>query len=108
MKSSAIKVGARTYSIATVDEQTFDAVLHQRGVDDPDVKSFVDYDDQVILVRDRLTREHRRELVLHELIHACIEDAGLNDESTERFVSVLAPRLNQLIEGLNVVLDEAT
>lgn len=81
-----------------------------KGCSDPSsVKSVVSYDDDVILVRKRLTREHKRELVLHELIHACLEDSGVIDQlpEAESFVKVLAPRLIQLLDqSLPTLLDD--
>jgi len=38
--------------------------------------------------------------VLHELIHAAFEDAGIQEvTSIECFVAALAPRMNALFEG---------
>lgn len=107
MRSSIINIGSRVYSIASLDDESFDVILAQNGVIDDTVKSFIDYDSQLILVRMRLNEDHRRELLLHEIIHACIEDAGVHDEHIERFVSILAPRLVQLIDNLPEVLVEA-
>jgi Zn-dependent peptidase ImmA (M78 family) len=102
MLSTSIKVGNRLYAVASLRDDVFDLILSQRNVHDLDVKSFVDYDDQVIIVRDRLTAAHKQELILHELVHACLYDSGIvNDEHAEQFVSALAPRLSCLFsEGL--------
>lgn len=98
-----ILVGNRVYNIDSVDDSRFDASLLARGVsqeDVPGVKSFIDYDNQVILVRSRLQRDHRRELVTHELLHACLEDSGaVQTDEHEKFVRALAPRLHQLIDA---------
>lgn len=100
MRSTAIKVGNRTYSIALLNDVEFDSALSCYGLCDEDVKSFIDYDDQIIVVREKLREDHRQELVLHELIHACINDVGLKqDEHVEQFVSVLAPRLSCLLSS---------
>jgi hypothetical protein len=108
MKSSAIKVGNRVYSIASVDDATFDLVLSQKGVQDPEIKSFIDYDDQLILVRDRLQSDHKKELLLHELLHSCMEDSGMvQDEFVENFIKVLSPRLIGIVEELPLVFSEA-
>ena len=108
MKSSAIKVGNRIYSIASVDDSTFDLVLSQKGVQDPEIKSFIDYDDQIILVRDRLQDNHKKELLLHEILHSCLEDSGMvQDEFAENFIKVLSPRLIGIIEELPSILLEA-
>jgi len=107
MKSSAIKIGNRIYSIASVDDESFDLFLSQRGVTDEEIKSLIDYDDQIILVREKLQRDHKKELILHEIIHSCIEDAGLpQDEVAENFIRVLSPRFACLFEDLPEVLNE--
>ena len=108
MKSSVIKVGNRIYSIASVDDPTFDLVLSQKGAEDPEIKSFIDYDDQVILVRDRLQDDHKKELILHEILHSCLEDSGMvQDEIAENFIRILSPRLIGIIKELPLVLSEA-
>lgn len=41
----------------------------------------------MILVRARLMPDHKRELIVYELIHTCIEDVGVHGDEVERFVS---------------------
>lgn len=106
MKSN-IKIGNRTYSIISADDEYFDLHLLQKGVVDDDIKSFIDYDDQTILVRKKLQKDHKRELILHEILHSCIEDSGTNqDEIVEKFIRILSPRLIGLIEDLPDILNE--
>ena len=105
MSSSAIKIGARTYAIASLSDEDFDVLLSRKIEPDGDIKSFIDYDEQLIVVRGRLRPDHKRELIIHELIHACVEDAGLQQE--EGFIRSIAARLNSLIdENLFDVLRE--
>lgn len=109
MKSTAIKIGAKTYSIASIEDELFDLILSQKGITDFDViKSFVDYDEQVIFIRLRLGVEYRKELAIHELLHACIADSGLEQtEETENLIAILSPRLNSLFEAsLKEILEE--
>jgi microcystin degradation protein MlrC len=110
MQSSAIRVGARLYSIVSLDDENFDILLSQKNVHDSAIKSFVDYDEQLIVIRDRLSQEHKQELVLHELLHACAEDAGISqDQAFETFVGMFSPRLNDLVfNGLFSVLRDVT
>lgn len=98
-------MGNRTYSIASIDDEMFDFVLTQKRIDPNDVKSFVDYDEQVIFVRERLQPDHKRELVLHELLHVCLEDAAMT-EDCEKFVATLSPRLVSLVDDLPTILNE--
>lgn len=108
MLSSAIKMGARTYAVVCLSDDDFDTLLAQKRVYDSEVKSFIDYDEQFVAVRQRLLPDHRRELVIHELIHAAAMDAGIvQDDRSEEIIAALAPRLNgMLLSGLNAVLRE--
>lgn len=106
LKSSDIKIGNRTYSLISIERDTFDQLLASKRVYDEDVKSFVDYDEQIIVVREELTVEHKRELLLHEIIHACIADSGVDNEHVEQFVSLLSPRLACIIDKLNNLIDD--
>lgn len=97
--SKQIKVGARSYSVVILDNEKFEYLLEKRNCHDSSVKSFIDYDDQLICVREALHADHKRELILHELLHACVEDSGVNlsDEICEIFIRALAPRLSSLL-----------
>ena len=73
---------------------------------DHDVKGFIDYDEQLIAIRSRLKPDHQRELIVHEVLHACVEDSGtmIDRDLAESIVSLMAPRLSTLIEDLVTVL----
>lgn len=110
MKSHDILVGSRTYSIVALDRESFSQVLSKLDVEDDSVKSFVNYDTQTIVLRGDLKRDHLRELVVHELLHACLEDAGFDqDDVSEKLIRVLSPRLSCLLSNnvLNDLLDES-
>lgn len=109
MQSTSIKIGSRTYSIGVIDNESFDIFLQQKHqIADSSIKSLVDYDDEVILVRDSYSTKMKRELILHEILHACLEDSMFSqDERSEEFISVLTPRLSSLICGqLECVFDD--
>jgi len=100
MKSTNILIGNRKYDILSLNDEDFDYILFKKDAYDPQVKSFIDYDDQLICVRDRLKNDHKQELVLHELLHACAEDAGIDqDENFEKFVRSFSPRLSSLVSN---------
>lgn len=100
-KIDSIKVGARKYDIALVEQDSFLHELSSRGVTNDSVKSFIDYDDQLIVINDSLKEDHKRELLIHELLHACLEDTGsdIDPEIAEKLIACMSPRLNQLLDG---------
>lgn len=108
--SCNIKIGSRVYSIISVDDDSFETYLCKLDlVENKDIKSFIDYDEQLVLIRQRLKRDHKRELVLHEIIHACLEDSGASQMiDVEHFVSILSPRLIQIVDQLASVIHEIT
>lgn len=101
-----IEIGCRKYFITFLNDEDFDLYLSQKNVYDVSVKSFIDYDEQLIGVRDKLKNDHKQELIVHELLHACAEDAGMDqDENFEKFVRSFSPRLTCLLKnGLNDIL----
>lgn len=114
MKSHDILVGSRTYSVTVLGRECFFQTLSKLGVEDDSVddsvKSFINYDTQTIVLRGDLKRDHLRELVVHELLHACLEDAGFDqDDVSEKLIRVLSPRLSCLLSNnvLNDLLDES-
>lgn len=105
-------MGNRTYTLTTLSDDDFHHLLTSLTSEDDvsDVKSFIDYDDQLICVRDRLKPDHKQELFVHELIHACAEDAGVTqDDKTESIIRAFAPRISTLMsEGLLDVIADMT
>lgn len=109
MQSSSIRVGARLYTVVLLNDARFDASLNAKWIDSPSTAaSYIDYDAQEIVIRSKMKPDHIRELLLHELMHAMLEDTGANCQvECEKFVSVLAPRMNQLMsDGLPSLLDD--
>ena len=100
MLSTSIKIGNRMYSIASLCDEDFDLILMKYRIFDQEIKSFIDYDDQIIVVREKLPIDYQQELILHELLHACLNDAGIEQgKDDERFINILAPRLSSLISS---------
>ena len=108
MNSSSILVGNRSYDIVSLNDEDFDQILFKKNAYEPQIKSFIDYDEQLICVRKRLKSDHKQELVLHELLHACADDAGIDqDEKFESFVRSFSPRLSSLLScGLQNVINK--
>lgn len=98
MKLNQIKIGALIYEIVEVEDTEFDHALAKLGILDPNIKSFVNYDQQVIMLRSSISRRRKDELIIHELLHAMLEDAGfIQTEESEKVISSLAPRLNEVL-----------
>lgn len=90
-----------------MSDKDFDLLLAQKNVKDDDIKSFIDYDEQLIVFRSRLMPDHCRELILHELLHAMLIDStSIQDEYTEQFISKLAPRLVGALNAIQIVFKE--
>lgn len=107
MKLENIFVGNRNYQIFSLNDEDFDSILFKKNLHNSEIKSFIDYDEQVICVRNKLKIDHRQELILHELLHACAEDSGFDqDEKFELFIRSFAPRLSSLLSsGLQNVIN---
>jgi Zn-dependent peptidase ImmA (M78 family) len=104
-----IQIGNREFAIVQTDDEVFDHYLLKAGVelnDLRDIKSFVDYDENMILIRKRLDENHKRELLIHELLHASLEVQCIpQDESTEKFITMISPRVYELFKnGLSEIL----
>lgn len=101
MCNKQIKVGARQYEVFYFDNLEFNALLLKLGASEDEIikaRSFIDYDSQHIVIRNQLRDDHKKELLIHELLHACLEDAGVTqDFEAEKFISAISPRLNQLL-----------
>ena len=97
MLPSALRVGARTFSVAL---RPSDPVLDAN----PNVRSYIDHVAGSIVIRDEqgASSDALEELLLHEVMHALVKNSGLDqclrEGFTEEFlVSALAPRLHALL-----------
>lgn len=95
------RIGARKYSIViTGDDETLIA--------NPDAHGYIDYPAGKIVLRAAEDMSFVRENLMHEVLHALIDDSGLNtagvDVSHERFVAVLTPRLVQFMQENQALL----
>lgn len=101
MLSSSIKIGSRLYSVGIIDDESLDVFLSQKyQTEDVEIKSLIDYDDQIILVKNSLGALRKEELVVHEILHACLEDSGYDQsEASENIITCMAPRLASIIRS---------
>ena len=101
---TSISIGARTFGIQL---RRSDPVLDAN----PRAQSYTDHMASLIVVRDdpSFSRDAREELLVHELLHVIIKNAGLHECLREGFteefvVSALAPRLHALLKELGAVV----
>lgn len=93
MKS--LKVGAKTYSIHV--DSTNKLFLEQK-----EIHGYIDYTQRDIVVNGAVHATFIAENLVHEILHAIIDDAALqdvlivDDEFMEKVVSALTPRVLQL------------
>jgi hypothetical protein len=95
------RVGARVYVVQILDKNEFVKQLLQSGVNETDVhdvKSFINYDKSEICICDGFSDDHNEELVLHELLHALLDNAQFKQSDvSEEIIKLLAPRLHQFL-----------
>lgn len=97
------KVGAKDYSVLELEENDFIHYLSSCNISDDEissVKSFIDYDYQKIIIRKNLPEQFKSELLIHELLHAFLDDSGISDqtETEEKLIKLLSPRINLFIK----------
>jgi len=91
---SNIKIGGRVYSVIITNHNN---ILNEN----PDAQAYVNHQDREIVIRDVGNIEHKKEYMLHEILHALIDDTGVEFEqhkTIETIVSVLTPRLMALFK----------
>jgi hypothetical protein len=93
------EIGARTFHVELCDPE-HDAVF----VDNADVRAYTDHSTSKIVIKDDgISTDARDELLVHELLHALVKNAGLDqclkEGFTEEFlVSALAPRIHDFLK----------
>ena len=84
---ASIRVGAHDYTVCAVDGKAFDVAAN----------GDCDHDEVMIRIRKRMRRTKTQEILLHEVLHACLYPLDLKNE--ERFVEKMAPELLQVLKN---------
>lgn len=88
---ASVRVGALDYAIKP---------WSQKAADNTRAYGMCDRATLVILIQEDLTPQKQAEVLLHEILHACYDNAGLNMEPTleeERVVNGMGYQLLQVI-----------
>ena len=90
----SLKVGPKSYKVIFGEDQ----ILSKR----PGTQGYIDYTTRKIVIKES-HETMMREMLLHEALHAVLDDSAfqevfdVNDLETEKVISLLTPRLLQLI-----------
>lgn len=88
---SKVKINTYTYTLKEENDPRFD--------DGADAWGYCDYDNQEIVIKKNATKERKRNIVLHEIMHAVFESVHASprsmraDEIEEYYVVHSAPIL---------------
>ena len=101
-----ISVGSKAYTISFAKEDKI--FLENETVD-----GYINYPKREIVIRTGINEELIKENVIHEVLHALLDDAGventlvkLNDEDKcEALISALSPRIYQFIKDNSIFID---
>lgn len=102
-KAYTLKIGAKSYQLNFIDSKKMDSLLESLGVNKELILNKVgvtDYYLQQIFIRSDVHPDLISECVLHELLHAMLDDAGINSipviqgvDLSETVVTITSPRL---------------
>jgi Zn-dependent peptidase ImmA (M78 family) len=102
-----INVGSKDYTVNFTQE---DKILAENETAD----GYINYTHREIVIRTGINEELIKENVIHEILHALLDDSGientiqlLNDEDKcEALVSALSPRIYQFIKDNKTFIDK--
>jgi hypothetical protein len=87
-----IKVGGRNYHIkykTALNEQTFKE--HDKAY------AFVDYINSEIVLRSDVSEDFLKENLIHEILHALLDNSGIPEENLDKTIQILSPRIHAFI-----------
>lgn len=100
--SHPLKIGSKVFTVTTFDSSDFEHKLLSicPSVENLDQRmGFIEYHRQEIYVRGDVHPDVTRECLMHEILHAILDDAGLAvlsgkdiDDLNEVIVSLVTPR----------------
>ncbi len=98
-----MKIGAKTYKLILLTSVKVEKILEEMGLA-PDISKnkvgFIDYYSQIIYVKSDIHHDLLAETILHEILHAIVDDSGIsairfdpNVDISESIVAILSSRL---------------
>jgi len=102
-----INIGSKDYSVNFTKE---DKILSENETAD----GYINYTHREIVIRTGINKELIKQNVIHEILHALLDDSGientiqlLNDEDKcESLITALTPRIYQFIKDNKTFIDK--
>ena len=92
MNKYPIKIGGRIYTINLVDsvcDETFSTHDNAYG--------YVDYINSKITIKNEVSKNYQQENIIHEILHALLDNAGLPEENLDKTIQILTPRIHAFL-----------
>lgn len=86
------KIGARVYGIS-IESPEINKVFQENDT----AYGYIDYVSGKIKLRSDISKDFQTETLLHELLHAMLDNSGIEDINLDKITKVLAPRLHALL-----------
>tara|TARA_Y100000034_G_C6518277_1_gene222952 strand:- start:67 stop:396 length:330 start_codon:yes stop_codon:yes gene_type:complete len=101
-----LNIGSKNYSINFTQE---DPIL----VENETADGYINYPHREIVIRTGINEELIKENVIHEILHALLDDAGIENtlaklgdkDKCEALISALSPRIYQFIKDNLTFID---
>jgi hypothetical protein len=102
-----INVGSKNYTVNFTQE---DKILSENETAD----GYINYTHREIVIRTGIDKELIKENVIHEILHALLDDSGIentiqllkDEDKCEALISALSPRIYQFIKDNNDFIDK--
>lgn len=102
-----INVGSKDYTVNFTQE---DKILSENETAD----GYINYTHREIVIRTGINEELIKENVIHEILHALLDDSGIentiqllkDEDKCEALISALSPRIYQFIKDNNDFIDK--
>ena len=113
IQKSQFKIGAKTFQLNCIESINFDNLLQELGIDISiarDKIGFIDQYKKKIYVRSDVSEQLQRETLIHEILHALLEDSGISSLNGQKLinieeiiVSILSPRISAFIQENDLI-----
>lgn len=88
-----IKIGGKKYKLKLTNHKN-DVIFNENT----DANGYIKYDLSEINIRSTNSDDVIKQTIIHELLHALLDDTGVDDINTEKLINLLTPRLHAFFE----------
>lgn len=87
-----LRIGARNFNVCLADEQE-----NEIFSEEPTANGYIDYYKSDIFLKKQNSDDFIKETLIHEILHALLDNSGVEELNLDKTINVLTPRIHSFL-----------